>query len=419
MVTSKAPEHNWSGNYAYRAATVHHPRSRDELRRLVAGTTHTRALGSRHSFTAIADSDELIVLDRLGEEITIDRTASSVSVPAAATYAELAEALNRHGLALANMASLPHISVAGAIATATHGSGERLGNLATSVTGLELVTSTGEVLIARRGEPSFEGMVVGLGALGVVTRVMLAVEPSYEVAQVIYERLEWDALFDHFDEIEAAGDSVSVFHRFAERTEQLWIKRRTGAAEFPSQLFGAPAATSARHPVAGSDPINCTAQLGEAGPWSERLPHFRSGFTPSAGEEIQSEAFVARADGIAAIKAVRELADEIRPLLLVCELRAIAADSLWLSPHYGRDTVALHFTWRRDQVAVERVVARIEAALAPFAVRSHWGKVTSLRAGDAARCYERLDDFRRLCKELDPRGAFVNGWLRAHVVGGA
>jgi xylitol oxidase len=417
-MAAPAPERNWSGNYEYRATVVHHPTTRDELRQLLVAASNVHAVGSRHSFTAIGDAGELIALDRMDDQIAIDRVARTVTVPAATTYAELAEALNRERLALANMASLPHISVGGAIATATHGSGERLGNLATSVTGLELVTSSGAVVSARHGEPDFDGLVVGLGALGVVTRVTLAVEPYYEASQLIYERMEWDALFEHFDEIEAAGNSVSVFHRFGERTEQVWVKRHAPAEAGPSELFGAQAATMQHNPVAGADPINSTPQLGEVGPWSERLPHFRSGFTPSSGEEIQSEAFVARGDGVAAIRTLRELADDIRPLLLVCELRAIAGDSLWLSPQYGRDTIALHFTWRRDQPAVEQVVAEIEAALRPLGVRSHWGKVTSLRASDLARLYERLDDFRRLRNELDPRGAFVNDWLRAHLLDG-
>jgi alditol oxidase len=416
-MATTASERNWSGNYRYRATAIHHPTSRDELRRLVAGASRVHALGSRHSFTAIADAEQLIALDRLGDEITVAGTTASV--PAAATYAELAEALNRNGRALANMASLPHISVAGAIATGTHGAGERLGNLASAVTGLELVASTGDVITVRADEARFAGMVVGLGALGVVTRVELATERYYAASQRVYEGMEWDAMFAHFDELQASGDSVSVFHRFGERTEQVWVKRREPtSADAPTELFGAPAATVALHPVLGGDPINCTPQLGEVGPWSERLPHFRSGFTPSAGEEIQSEAFVARTDALAAIQAVRELGAEIRPLLLVSELRVIAGDSLWLSPHYGRDTLALHFTWRRDQPAVERMVARIEAALRPFSVRSHWGKVTSLRAVDLPPLYERLDDFRRLRDMLDPRGAFVNAWLRDHVLGG-
>lgn len=416
-MAARAPEYNWSGNYQYHATTVHHPASQDELRRLVAAAPSVHVLGSRHSFTAIGDATELIALDRIGGQLTIDRDASTVTVPAATTYAELADALSAEGLALANMASLPHISVGGAIATATHGSGERLGNLATSVTGVELITSPGEVVASQRGDRDFDGLVVGLGALGVVTQVTLAVEPYYEASQVVYEGMEWDALFEHFDEIEAAGDSVSVFHRLGERTEQVWVKRHAPAEDAPPELFGARAANAHRSPVAGADPVNATPQLGEVGPWSERLPHFRSGFTPSSGAEIQSEAFVARGDGIAAIRTLRELADDIRPLLLVCELRAVAADSLWLSPEYGRDTIALHFTWRRDQRSVEEAVATVESALKPFGARSHWGKVTSLRAADLAPLYERLGDFRRLRDDLDPRGAFVNDWLRAHVLG--
>jgi xylitol oxidase len=416
-MATTASERNWSGNYQYGATTVHHPTSRGELRRLVAAAPSVHALGSRHSFTAIADATELIALDSIGDQLTIDREAKTVTVPAATTYAELADTLNSASLALANMASLPHISVGGAIATATHGSGERLGNLATSVTGLELVTSSGDVVAFQRGDRDFDGLVVSLGALGVVTRVTLAVEPYYAASQIVYEAMEWDRLFEHFDEIEAAGHSVSVFHRLGERTEQVWVKRLAPAEDGPCELFGARAATAQRHPLAGEDPINATPQLGDVGPWSERLPHFRSGFTPSSGEEIQSEAFVARGDGAAAVQTLRELADDIRPLLLVCELRAIAADSLWLSPEYGRDTIALHFTWRRDQRAVEQAVARVESALRPFGARSHWGKVTSLRAADLPPLYGRLDDFRRLRDELDPRGAFVNDWLRTHVLG--
>ena len=416
MTAAPLSERNWSGNYRYGARALHHPTSQGELRRLVAAASSVRALGSRHSFTGIGDADELVSLDRLPGAIVADREAMTVAVPAATTYAQLAETLSAQRLALANMASLPHISVAGAVATATHGSGEQLGNLATSVVELELVTASGDVLAVGRDHDHFDGFVVGLGALGIVTRVTLAVQPYYEVAQMVYEGLSWDALYEHLDDIYAAGDSVSVFHRFGERTEQTWLKRRAPVAEWPAQLFGAPPADGPRNPLADADPANATTQLGEVGPWAERLPHFRSGFTPSSGEEIQSEAFVARADAIEAISAVRELSEQIRPLLLVSELRAIAGDSLWLSPQHGRDTLALHFTWRRQQAEVERVVERIESALAGLAVRSHWGKVTSLRRRDAEREYERLDDFRRLRDELDARGAFVNDWLRAHVL---
>jgi xylitol oxidase len=409
---------NWAGNYSYRARAIHHPRTVAELQELVAGARCLRALGSRHSFTGIGDADALVSLDRLPGEIEVDRAAQTVSVPGYKTYAELAAALNPEGLALDAMASLPHISVAGAVATATHGSGDHAGNLATAVRELELVTAAGELVRVGRGDERFDGFVVALGALGVVTRVTLAVEPYYELRQRVFEGLAWSDLFDHLAEVTSAGESVSVFHLFGDRTEQLWIKTRVGEHRDDGQpeMFGARAAAGPRHPVLGGDPVNCTEQLGVPGPWSERLPHFRSGFTPSSGEELQSEFFVARHDGGAALQAVRELAADIVPLLLTSELRTIAADTLWLSPHHRRDSFAIHFTWRRRQAEVEAVVSRIEAALAPFGARPHWSKVFTATAGDLAPLYPRMADFRRLRDDLDPDEKFVNDWLRRRLL---
>jgi xylitol oxidase len=325
--------------------------------------------------------------------------------------------LNHHGLALANLASLPHISVAGAVATGTHGSGDRVGSLATAVVGLELVSADGVLLHSEQGEPDFPGLVVGLGALGIVTRLTLAVEPAYAVAQRVYEGLDWDVLVTNLDAITAAGDSVSVFHRAGSTTEQVWIKRRLPGEPHPAELFGSRAAAEPRNPVLGADPANATEQLGVAGRWSERLPHFRSGFTPSSGAEIQSELLVDRAHAAEAIEAMRRLSARIRPLMLVGELRTIAADELWLSPAYARDTVSLHFTWRREPEAVQVAVAALEAALIPFGARPHWGKAIVARAATLAPLYPRMEDFRRLRARLDPRGVFVNDWLVDHVLG--
>jgi alditol oxidase len=412
-------ETNWAGTHAYRAGVLHRPASVDELRRIVAGAPRIRVLGSRHSFTDIADSDALVSLDGLPADIAVDRDARTVTVGGALRYGELAEALHGEGLALHNLASLPHISVAGAVATATHGSGDRNGNLATAVAGLELVTSEGDVVTARRGETDFDGMVVGLGALGAVTRVTLDVEPAYEVRQRVFEGLPWDALAGHFDAITSAGHSVSVFTRWGDTADQVWIKRRVDATEpedvWPD-LFGAVAATVDRHPILGIDPVNCTPQLGRPGRWSDRLPHFRMGFTPSAGEEIQSEYVVPRRHGLAAIAAVRAIGDAVRPVLQVSEIRTIAADDLWLSMQHGTDTVAIHFTWTREPAAVAEAVERVEAALAPFAFRPHWGKLFAADAAAIAQRYERLPDFRALAERLDPRGAFRNAWLERHVL---
>jgi xylitol oxidase len=339
---------------------------------------------------------------------------------AALRYGELAEALHAEGVALRNLASLPHISVAGAVATATHGSGDRNGNLATAVAALELVTSDGEVVRARRGDPDFDGMVVGLGALGAVTRIALDVEPAYEIRQRVFEGLAWDALHEHYDAITSAGHSVSVFTRWGETTDQVWVKSRVDPAmpeEVRPDLFGAPAATVDRHPILGIDPVNCTPQLGRPGRWSDRLPHFRMGFTPSAGEEIQSEYLVPRPHGRDAIEAVRAIGDAVRPVLQVSEIRTIAADDLWLSPQYGTDTVAIHFTWTREPAAVAEAVERVEVALAPFDARPHWGKLFAAGADTIAARYERLPDFAALAARLDPRGAFRNAWLERHVLG--
>jgi xylitol oxidase len=413
---------NWAGNYCYGAAVIHRPQRVEQVQELIARPPRARALGTRHSFTGIGDSAELISLAELETEIAVDREAGLVAVPGGVTYAELAVTLNRHGLALANLASLPHISVAGAVATATHGSGDAIGNLATAVRGLELVTGEGALVRVERGEPDFAGLVVSLGALGVVTELTLAVEPYYEVRQRVYESLPWETLLAQFDEITAAGDSVSVFHGAGKQAEQLWVKRRVddGALDAaPQELFGARAATAPRNPVPGSEPANCTDQLGVPGPWSERLPHFRSGFTPSAGEEIQSELLVAREHAVAAIEAMLGLAEQIRPLLLVGELRTMAADELWLSPQYGQATVGLHFTWRRRPDQVERVVGALEQALAPLGARPHWGKLFTAGAREIAPLYPRLGDFLELRARLDPRGVFVNDWLQTHLLGDA
>ena len=412
-------ERNWAGNHRYRATALHRPTTLDQVRELVAGATRLRPLGSRHSFTAIADSTELLSVDRLPADVVVDHVAGTVSFAAGLRYGELAETLRAEGVALANLASLPHISVAGAVATATHGSGDGNGNLATAVAGLELVTASGDVLAASRGDDDFEGLVVGLGALGAVTRITLDVEPAYEVRQRAFQDLSWASLFEHFDEVTSAGYSVSLFTRWGEVVEQVWVKSRM--TELPEQvrgdLFGAAAATVDRHPILGIDPVNCTPQLGVPGPWSHRLPHFRMGFTPSSGEELQSEYHVPRRHGVAVLESLRALGDRIRPVLQVSELRTVAADRLWMSPQYGQDTMAVHFTWLPEPAAVESVLAEVEAALAPFGARPHWGKLFLADAAAAARVYPRLPDFAGLVERLDPRGVFINDWLRSHVLG--
>jgi xylitol oxidase len=413
------PLTNWAGNHTYRARVIHAPATREQVQDIVAAAAQIRVLGSRHSFTDIADSAELVTLEHLPPDVVVDRAAMTVTCGGGLRYGELALELALEGLALANLASLPHIAVAGAVSTATHGSGDRNGTLATSVAALEIVTSDGGVLTAARADPDFDGLVVGLGAVGALTRVALDVEPDYRVRQRVFEGLEWRDLFEHFDAITSSGYSVSVFTRWGETVDQVWVKNRVHEQpeETAEELFGAAAATQDRHPILGLDPVNCTPQLGVAGPWAERLPHFRMGFTPSSGAELQSEYIVHRGDAVAAIEAVLVVAAALRPVIQVSEIRTVAADALWMSPQYGRDTVALHFTWSPEPAAVRRALSEVERVLAPFEARPHWGKLFLAGAGEIRPLYERHGDFIALLDRVDPRGAFRNDWLRAHVLG--
>lgn len=415
---------NWAGNLRYRAAAVEEPTTADEVRTLVASAiragTPVRALGTRHSFNDIADTEGVLVSTRLLTgpiSLSADAAAGNagtVTVGAGIRYGELALWLEERGLALANLASLPHISVGGAIATGTHGSGDGVSSLAASVVALELVDGTGELRHLDRSHPDFAGAVVALGALGIVTRVTLSVEPSYQVAQTVYENLGWDALLGNFDAVTSAGYSVSVFTRWGEAVDQVWVKRRVGAhgaAAGSDMLLDAAAATVSLHPLPGVSADSCTPQLGAAGAWLDRLAHFRLDFTPSNGSELQSEYLIPREHAVAALTALRGLADVIRPELQVTELRTVAADDLWLSSSYGTDVLGIHFTWLAHQPEVEALLPVIERALAPFAARPHWGKLFTLGGAEMTTLYPRLDDFRALVARYDPAGLFANAYL--------
>jgi xylitol oxidase len=317
------PRQNWSGNLTFSTNRLYSPASLEEVRHVVTTCAKLRALGTRDSFNAIADSTQNQISLLKLDEITLDEKARTVTVGAGVTYGKLAPVIDARGYALHNLASLPHISVAGAIATATHGSGVHNGNLATAVSALEIVTANGDTVDlsrARDGE-HFLGAVVGLGSLGVVTRVTLDVQPTYQVAQSVYQNLSLDHLKTHLEEIFSSGYSVSVFTDWQNHTAaQLWIKRRLAPgdkSDWAPEYFGAKLATEKLHPLAGHDAESCTEQQGIPGPWYERLPHFRMNFTPSSGKELQTEYLIPRSRGYEAILAVETLRDHITPHLFI------------------------------------------------------------------------------------------------------
>ncbi|MEW2619381.1 FAD-binding protein [Streptomyces sp. NPDC048106] len=407
---------NWSRTITYGAKEYQRPATLDALRALVAGAAKVRVLGSGHSFNRVADpGPDGVLLSSAGlpAVIEVDTAARTVRVSGGVRYAELARAVHARGLALPNMASLPHISVAGSVATGTHGSGMANPPLASAVREVELVVADGTTVTIGRGDARFDGAVTSLGALGVVTALTLDLEPAFEVEQRVFTELPLEGL--EFEAVAGSAYSVSLFTDWREPGfRQVWVKRRT---DRPSVDFrwAAPAA-GPMHPVPGMPAVNCTEQLGVPGPWHERLPHFRAEFTPSSGEEIQSEYLVPRSAALDALHAIDAIRGTVAGVLQTCEVRTVAADPQWLSPAHARDSVALHFTWVRDEAAVLPVVRTLEEALDPFDPRPHWGKVFGLPSAVVRGRYPRLGDFRDLVRSLDPTGKFTNAFV-ADVLG--
>ena len=420
-----AEEHklvNWAGNLEYGTERLYPATSTDDVRRFVKANAKFKVLGTKHCFNDIADTaTQFLSLGPQNQVVDLDRHSKTVTIETGMSYGQLAPFLDQHGFALHNLASLPHISVAGACSTATHGSGEKNQNLATQVSALELVTASGEVLKLSREKDGhiFGGTVVGLGALGVITRLTLDVQPTFTMKQYVYENLPVEELKENFDAIESSAYSVSLFTDWQkQRVNEVWLKVREDAAprfDARPEFFGAKLAARNLHPIAEISPENCTEQMGVPGPWYERLPHFRMGFMPSAGKELQSEYFVPRKHAVEAILAVERLRDKVSPHLLISEIRAIAADDLWMSTAYKRDSVAIHFTWKQDWPAVGKLLPEIERELRPFEARPHWGKLFTMPPKELRSRYERLPEFVALAKKLDPNGKFRNKFLAVNI----
>lgn len=411
--TSK-PRTNWAGNYTYHTNNLFEPATVAELQQVVKDNPSIRPLGTRHSFNGLADSTHAQVSLHNFTEITVDEQAHTATVGAGVRYGDLAPVIDAKGFAVHNLASLPHISVPGAIATATHGSGIHNKNLSSSVAAIEFVDANGDLQTlsrARDGE-KFNGAVVNLGLLGVMTRITLDLEPTFQIAQTVYTDIPFAELEHHFDDIFGAGYSVSIFTDWQHsRGTELWLKRRVSPGQkldTPELFYNARLATKNLHPIPALDPVNCTPQMNVPGPWYERLPHFRMNFTPSSGEELQTEYFVPRAQAYQAILAVEPLRDKITPHLLTTELRVIASDDLWTSMAYHQDSLAIHFTWKREWPEVQKILPLIEEKLAPFNPRPHWAKLSTLKADHFRKVYPRLNDFKALVQQYDPRGKFRN-----------
>ncbi len=444
---------NWSENIRFESGAVHAPRTMEELQEIVRASGKVRVLGTRHSFNDAAAIDEqvdvdgtqevtrdpawaYISLEALDTPVEIDRERGTVTCSGGITYGELCRRMHAEGVALHNTASLPHITVAGACSTATHGSGDGNGNLATAVVGLEIVTADGELKTVTIEEDSetFEGSVVALGGLGVVVRMTLATQPAYSMQQYVYQDLPSAELYANFDEIMSGAYSVSLFPDWQdEKVNQVWFKHRAGtmgesdggmaaALEpvdlgLPSALYGAKAASTDLHPVPDLSTEGLTVQMGVPGAWHDRLHHFQIDSTPASGDELQTEYFVPRAHAVSALQAVEGLRDRFKSILWISEIRSVAADRLWLSQSYSTPTIGIHFSWRKNWAAVREVLPLVEEALAPFEMRPHWGKLFTVPPKRVQAAYPKMADFKALLGSTDPDGKFRNGYLDRFVFG--
>ena len=415
------PRTNWAGNFRYSTDQIYRPQTISELQDAIKKCQKLRALGTRHCFNRIADSTaNQISVRAMCKMVGIDKQARTVTVEGGISYGQLCPVLNESGFALHNLASLPHISIAGACATATHGSGVKNGNLSTAVRAMEFIDANGDLVTLNRDKDGerFHGAVVHLGMLGVVTRLTLDVQPAYQMKQVVYRNLPLKELTDNFSAIEASGYSVSLFTDWTkENINQVWIKSRIDQGGGPSSpdVYGAQAATRNMHPIDTLTAENCTEQMGVPGPWYERLPHFRMGFTPSAGQELQSEYFVPAEHAVEAILAIFRIGASITPHLFITEIRTIAADELWMSPCYRQDRVAIHFTWKPEWDAVRQTLPLIEKTLSPYHPRPHWGKLFTMPPAQLQPMIAKLDDFHALAKHYDPNGKFRNEFVDRNI----
>ncbi len=416
------PRTNWSKNLRFGTDTVYAPANAEEVRQIVLDCPKIKQLGSQHCFNNIADSHDAQISLRALKGVDIDHAARTATAGAGVRYGELAPVLDKAGFALNNLASLPHISVGGTIATATHGSGVRNKNLATAVRAIEFITADGRTMTLSRDKDGdrFRLAVVHLGALGVLTRVTLDLLPRFDMSQVVYQNLSFDQLEHNLDAIMGAGYSVSLFTDWqGNKASEVWIKERVipGATQKPLAplFYGATLQTRKLHPIEDHNAEACTEQMGSVGPWYLRMPHFKMEFTPSSGEELQTEYFVDRKDGYRAMRAVETLRNQITPHLFITEIRTIAQDDLPMSMHHGRESLAIHFTWKPEEVVVRKMLPQIEAALMPFNARPHWGKIFEMPASYIQQQYPAMEQFRQLATGLDPKGKFRNDYLNRNI----
>ncbi len=415
-------KHNWSGHTSFTARRYHEPTSVEEIQDIVSSSSQVRVIGSRHSFNGIADSSvDQLWLGAMNQKVIIDTLNKKATVPAGITYTELCPVLEETGFALTNLASLKHITVAGAVTTATHGSGNGVGNLATVVSGVEMVSANGDLVeYTREQNPDiFPGVVVSLGALGIITRYTLDLVPSFLIQQDSYENIPFSEVYEHYGEITNSAYSVSLFPTWQnDYCETLVLKRKASSKEplsTPDTFFGARSRPPEKARKASEG--RSYSPFGKPATWHESLPHYSLHEPEKMGNELQSEYFLPRENLVEALKAVQSLKEDLEPILGGSEIRSVAADDLWMSPANGQDIVGIHFNWLKKWDGIKLFLPKLEAALRPYSAMPHFGKLFHMGHEELKEVYPALNNFRKLILESDPEGKFNNDFIKKYILG--
>ena len=409
---------NWAKNITFSSQNYIEIENLTQLQKVIESSNKLKVVGTSHSFSEIADTTgTLISLKNLDSEIEIDEKSQTVKVSAGTSYANLAKYLEKNGWALSNLASLGEISIAGAVMTGTHGSGSNNKVLSDSVVAIEMILSSGDkFVIDRKNFAQFSGFVVSFGALAVFTKLTLKIVRSFSVKQVVYENVPIQSVLENFNEIFDRPYSASYFSNWSPKnTGQIWMKFLDDDKypELQSKAYGGNLALSNQHPVKVNDPGNCTEQMGVAGKWLFRLPHFRLNSSPASGDEVQTEYLVDRDHVQGYINELTKIGEDIAARVYATEIRTISSDDLWLSGAYGRETVGFHFTWKKSP-EVKDFLPEIENILGKNNGRPHWGKLFSTPRAQLIDRYPMYEEFRQLIQKYDSGNKFRNKFIEQY-----
>jgi FAD-linked oxidoreductase len=423
--------HNWAGNQRAAARRVVRPTGAADIAELVgaaraAGDT-VRAVGAGHSFTGAAATDGIrLELPTDGGPVSIDGAARQVTVPAGMPLHRLNALLAAAGLAMPNLGDIDRQTVAGAISTGTHGTGGRLGGLATFVSGLELVTGTGEtVRCSADSDPDlFDAARVSVGALGVLTEVTLSCVDAFTL-RADERPLPLAEVLSTLDELVAANDHFEFY--WFPYTGRALVKRNNrvtdGSARplprwrgflddelLSNSVFGAVCRLARRAPRLVPTINGVSARA--LGARTYTAPSHEVFCTPRRVRFVEMEYAVPRAALPAAFAGLRRAVERCgTPVVFPVEVRVAAADGVWLSTSYGRDSayVAVH---QYAGMPYEPYFREVEAVMRDLDGRPHWGKLHTRNAASLDAAYPRFGDFLAVRDRLDPDRVFVNDYTR-------